>query len=152
MSPSNPPLLAKHLLILSTHLEKVTLQQRYPHQVFITPLIRPNSFHVITPTKNFIFSCSHCSCTFFILTSYSFYIQIMLILLLINVQYLHNVLFSFKKCKNGQIHSSSDSQYPIKKKNSKIFYPSHWEGPCPSLNAIWKTLHAVSKVKIMKKN
>ena len=132
----SPTTLAKNLLIPSADLEKFSPS---------IPPLPPSS------QKKFIFSCSHCSCTIFVLTSYSLYIQVMLILLLINVQYLQNVVFSFKKCKNGQIHYSSDSQYPIKK-NSKIFYPFYWEGPSPSLNAIWKTLHAVSKVKIMKKN
>ena len=42
-------------------------------------------------------SCSHCSCTIFILLPYSLYAQVMLILMLINVQYLQNVVFSFEK-------------------------------------------------------
>ena len=37
--------------------------------------------------KNVIFSCSHCSCTIFVLISYSFETQIMLIFILIDVQY-----------------------------------------------------------------
>ena len=36
----------------------------------------------------------------------------MLILILINVEYLQNVVFNFQK---GQTHSSSDSHHPIKK-------------------------------------
>ena len=52
--------------------------------------------------------------------------------------------FQLKKSRNGQIHSSSYSQHPIKKP-SKIFHSSRW-GTSPSLNAIWKTLHAVSNV------
>ena len=39
----------------------------------------------------------------------------MLILVLIDVQYLRNVVFSFEKGLNGQIYSSSDSHYLIKK-------------------------------------
>ena len=69
---------------------------------------------MLQPNKNFIFSCSHCSCTTFILTSYSLYTQVMLILILNNVQYLHNVISSFEKGSNGQNHSSSDSQHPLK--------------------------------------
>ena len=39
----------------------------------------------------------------------------MLILILINVQYLQKIVFSFEKGSNGQNHSSSGSHYPIKK-------------------------------------
>ena len=62
-----------------------------------------------------MFGCSHCSCTIFILTLYSFYIQAMLILILIYIQYLQNVVFSFEKGSNGQNHSSSGSHHQIKK-------------------------------------
>ena len=41
------------------------------HQRFIPSL--NNNFHVITHVITFIFFCSHCSCTFFILISYSLY-------------------------------------------------------------------------------
>ena len=51
----------------------------------------------------------------FNLTSYSLYSQVMLILILIDAQYLQNVAFSFEKGGNGQSHSSSDSDYQIKK-------------------------------------
>ena len=67
----------------------------------------------------------------------------MLILILINVQYLQKIVFSFEKGSNGQNHSSSGSHYPIKKS-------PHWGGaggwqftPPPThvpLNAIWKSL------------
>ena len=57
-----------------------------------------------------MFSCSYCSCTIFILTSYSLYTQVLrhivlctLILILIDVQYLQNVVFSFEKGLNGQM-------------------------------------------------
>ena len=39
----------------------------------------------------------------------------MLIVILIDAQYLQNVFFSFEKGSNGQNHSSSDSNHPIKK-------------------------------------
>ena len=59
----------------------------------------------------------------------------MLILILIDVQYLQNVVFSFEKGLDGQNYPSSSSHYLIKKKKtSKISYSP------PSLNAIWKTL------------
>ena len=38
----------------------------------------------------------------------------MLILTLTDVQYLHNVVFSFEKGSNGQNHYSSDFHNPIK--------------------------------------
>ena len=41
--------------------------------------------------------------------------QVMLVLILIDVQYLQNVVFSFEKGWNDQNHSWSDSQHPIKK-------------------------------------
>ena len=70
-------------------------------------------------TKNFlksvIFSCSHSSYTIFVLISYSFETQIMLILILINVQYSQNSVFSFEKFLNCQNHSSSGSYHLVKK-------------------------------------
>ena len=61
---------------------------------------------------------------------YHIYGQVMLILILIKVQYLQIIFFSFRKSLNDQIHSSTDSH----------------------LNTIWKTLYAVSKVNVMNKN
>ena len=57
----------------------------------------------------------------------------MLILILIDVQYLQNVVFSFEKGLDGQNYPSSSSHYLIKK-------PSKISHSPPSLNAIWKTL------------
>ena len=37
-----------------------------------------------------------------------------------DVQYLQNVIFSFKEDSNGQIHSSSNYHHPIKESPSKI--------------------------------
>ena len=58
----------------------------------------------------------------------------MSILILINVQYFQNVVFSFEKGLSGQNHSLSDSQHPIEK-----FSPGKFHIPL-CLNAIWKTL------------
>ena len=55
--------------------------------------------------KNIFFSCSHY--TIFVLISYSFNTQIMLILILIDVQY--------SQFLNRQNHSSSDSHHLVKK-------------------------------------
>ena len=65
--------------------------------------------------KNFIFSCSHCSCPIFVLISNSFETQVMLILILIDVQYSQNAGFSFQKFSILQNHSSSCSHHLVKK-------------------------------------
>ena len=84
-----------------------------PHQRFLPPL--QITICILEPHKYFIFSCSHCSCTIFISNFYSLYIQIMLILILIDVQYLQNLVFSFENGSNVQNHSLSDSHHSIKK-------------------------------------
>ena len=71
--------------------------------------------------KNILFSCSHCSCTIFVLISYSFKTQIMLILILIDVQYSQNAVFSFEKFSNRQNYSSSCSHHLIKKIPPAVF-------------------------------
>ena len=81
-----------------------------------------NNFHVIS-YKNFIFSCCHCSCTIFILTSYFLYTGVMLILILIDAQYLQNIVFSFEKGSNGQIDFSSGFHHPIKNPPAKFPIP-----------------------------
>ena len=43
------------------------------------------------------------------------YIQVMLILILVDIQYSQNVIFSFEKVLNGPNHSLSDSHPPNKK-------------------------------------
>ena len=59
----------------------------------------------------------------------------MLILILVDVQLLQNVVFSFETALNGQNHSSSDSHYLIKKN----LPPAKLSIPSP-LNTISKTL------------
>ena len=63
-----------------------------------------NNFHVITQ-YNLHFSCCHCSCTIFVLISYSLYTLVMLILILIDVQYSQKAVSSFENGWNGQNHS-----------------------------------------------
>ena len=69
----------------------------------------------------------------------------MLILILVDIQYLQNVVFSFEKDSNGQKHSSSDSHPPNKKippqQNVPFSPPLLGEFP-PSLpfKTIWNTL------------
>ena len=67
----------------------------------------------------------------------------MLVLILIDVQYLHNVVFSLEKDLNGQNCSSSGSRRPIKKITpSKIFHlpPIEEDFPHP-LIAICKIMY-----------
>ena len=78
-----------------------------------------------------------------ILTSYSLYAQVMVILLLIDAQYLQHVNCSFEKGLNGQNHSSSGYQHPIKKLppvKFPILLPKVVLGTPSLLNTIWKTL------------
>ena len=66
----------------------------------------------------------------------------MLILILIDVQYLLKVVFSFEEGFNIQNNSSSGSQHPTTKFPStkfSILPPIGGDFP-PLLNAIWKTL------------
>ena len=56
----------------------------------------------------------------------------MLILILIDVQYLQNVVFSFEKGSNDQIHSLSDSHDSIKKVSPAKFPISPTGGIFPN--------------------
>ena len=67
----------------------------------------------------------------------------MLLSILIDVQYLQNVIFSFEKDSSGQYHSFSGSHHLVKKSPSKIYLTPTLTGEgrfLPSLNAIWKNL------------
>ena len=95
-----------------------------PHQPKICSFSpSPPNFYSLPPkfnstqqqNKNVIISCSHCSCSIFILISYSFETHIMLILVLSDVQYSQNTVFSFEKFSNHQNCSSSGSQHLVKK-------------------------------------
>ena len=84
----------------------------------------------------------------------------MLILILINVQFLRNFVFSFEKSWNSQNHSLSDSQNPMKNVfHSKIFNCLHLGKFSSTLNGIWEKpellicatrgfLKKITKVKI----
>ena len=99
----------------------------FPTSIFYPPIkdsILPlnSNFHVITQWK------LHCFCTIFTLTSCSLYTQVMLILILINVQYLQKVVFSFDKESNSQNSSFLGSHHPIKiYLRSKISHSPHLE-------------------------
>ena len=59
----------------------------------------------------------------FVFNSYSLYTHVLLVLILIDVQYFQNVVFSLEKDSKSQNHSSSGSHHPIKKvPPSKIFH------------------------------
>ena len=69
----------------------------------------------------------------------------MLILIVIDVQYLQNVAFSFEKYSNGQIHSFSDSHHPSPPSKIAHFCPTGGEFPTPVWNTIWILCQAVAE-------
>ena len=62
----------------------------------------------------------------------------MLILILIDVQYLQNVVISIKEGSNGQ--NQSDCHHPIKK------FPQHKIPHCPTLEGIPLLCHVIWKI------
>ena len=71
-------------------------------------LLPLNSIFMLQPNRNFIFSCSHCSCVIFFTFIHS-------VLNLIDVQYLQNFVFSFQMGSNGQNQAFSDSHLSWRK-------------------------------------
>ena len=72
----------------------------------------------------------------------------MLILILVDIQYLQSVAFGFKKGSDSQNHSRSDSHRPNRKfSDSKISYPP----PPPSTQRYYKTLSNVVRSLIKPK-
>ena len=72
----------------------------------------------------------------------------MLILILVDIQYLQSVVFGFKKGSDSQNHSRSDSHLPDRKlSDSKISYPP----PPPSTQRYYKTLSNVVRSPIKPK-
>ena len=68
----------------------------------------------------------------------------MLILILVDIQYLLSVVFGFKKGSDSQNHSQSDSHLPNRKlSDSKISY-----SPPPSTQRSYKTLSNVVRSPI----
>ena len=108
------PALAKNLLTFSLTTRKNSPLCRLPTNFYPPSTIY--QFPWCNPVKTLFlaFTCCYCCPTILILTLYSLYIPVMLILISINVQCLQNVLFSFEKGSNSQDHSSSDSHNPIK--------------------------------------
>ena len=114
---------------ISSHLEKS------PRSRFPSP---PPNFYSL-PT------ISHCFCTIFlfVLISYSFDTQVTLILILIDVQYSQNPVFSFEKGSSRQNHSSV-SHHLIKKSPptlSKFPVPHpHWGGDLVAENLVLSSI------------
>ena len=88
-------------------------QQTLIHSPKVHFLQLNNSFHC-NPIKTSFLALAIAPVPFFILTSSSLYTKITLVLMLIDVQYLQNVVFSFEKASNVQNHSSSDPHHSIK--------------------------------------
>ena len=90
--------------------------------------------------KNLIFSCSCCSCTMFIVSSYSVHTG--------HVQYLQNAVFSFEKGSNGQNPSLSDSQHLITPPYP-LLSPTKFPIPPKFEYTIWKIqIFVISKFQI----
>ena len=64
----------------------------------------------------------------------------MLILILIDIQYLQNVVYSFEKGSNSQNHASKGSHYPQQNLPCKISHLPPLGDSTQSLNAIGKNL------------
>ena len=84
----------------------------------------------------------------------SFGTQVMLILILIDVQYSQNAVFTFGKDLNHQNHSSSGSHHQVEKSppQQNFWFPlPMWENlpPSPLLTAIWKTLSCPFNFKMV---
>ena len=109
MGGSCPPSLAKNLLI--------------PH------LVKFSFLAVVITCVPFCFN--FILVYLFVLTSYSLYTQIMLSLILVDVEYLQNVVFSFEKALNGQNHLSPDSHE--NPPQAEFRFP-------PPVKTIWKPL------------
>ena len=74
----------------------------------------------------------------------------MLILILIDVQYLQNVSFSFEKGPYGQSHSSSDTHHPIKiPPPAKFPNPPFEESPCTTPRYLENPARHISKGPIV---
>ena len=81
----------------------------------------PSTHKFTHPPVPLPLSCIYCSCAICILLSSSWYTQVMLTLILIDVQYVKNVVFNFEKDINSQNHPLSDSHHLIKKSTLQNF-------------------------------
>ena len=74
-------------------------------------LIDPNTHLTPNPEQK---QCQNTLLAVAPVPSYSLLTQVMLISILINAHYLHNVVFSFENGQNGENQSLSDSKHPSK--------------------------------------
>ena len=99
-------------MLIAPKLEKFPPNRLLP----LPPNVYPLPHHYATifklqPDKNSIFSWSHCSYSIFVLISYSLDTQV----ILIDVQYSQEAVFSSEKGSKCQNHSSSGSLQLVKK-------------------------------------
>ena len=87
-----------------------------PGKVPPSRLLPPKELECYNPIKT-----SFLAAVIAILPSYLFYTQVMLILILINIHYSQNVVFSFEKGSIDQNHSFSDFHHPIQKSHPGKF-------------------------------
>ena len=78
----------------------------------------------------------------------------MLTLILIDDQYVQNVVFSFEKSSNGQNHFSSDFQHSTKKSPNKISHCPNWGNPgkLANITTIFVYLFFFRHAKVFNKN
>ena len=69
----------------------------------------------------FIFSCSHCSCTILLQLHTLCKHEVMLIYILINIQHLQNIIFSFEIGSIGENISLSDYHHSMRKSPQQNF-------------------------------
>ena len=103
----------------------------YPHSLnfYTPPKVRTKIIiFKLYPNKNFIFSCS----LWYLLISSSWFTQIMLILILTEDQYLHNVVFTLKKVPMVKTLLLADSNHSTK--SPPKIYP---------LTLFWKPCHVM---------
>ena len=108
---------------LPSHLEKPSLVDSLPHQIFIS--LSHTKFSRYNPIKTSFLAVVIDPVLIFILTSYSLYTQPILILILIDVPQSENVVFDFEKSSNVQTNPSSDSNclkklFPMEKGEEEI--------------------------------
>ena len=89
-------------------------------------------------------------CTIFVLISYFFDTQATLILILIDVKYTQNAVFSFEKSSNYESDSCLGSHHAVEKSSlpAKCLIPTIPPPPPRPLTAIWKTLKYVLQLYV----
>ena len=116
---TEPPPTSQKLANSPPQKKKFCCQQTLTQKVLSPHYI---TISMLKLNKNFILSCDHTCHT-----------------ILIDDQYIQNVVLSLEKSSDGQTHSSSDSYYPTKKIPSKISHsPQLGESPYPLMQTALK--------------